>query len=84
MINHSLFSSKDKSKKIKCRLLLFLFCTLRVKQWRENMAAYPDRLNNPNFFISLTKLNKENRTSLTCFRPLGPPTPINWVRTVTS
>ena len=32
MKNQALFSSKDKSKKLKCRLLQFLFCTLRVNQ----------------------------------------------------
>ena len=32
MKNQVLFSSKDKSKKIKCRLLQFLFGALRVKQ----------------------------------------------------
>ena len=31
MKNQALFSSKDKSKKIKCCLLQFLFGTLRVK-----------------------------------------------------
>ena len=31
MKNQALFSSKDKSKKIKCRLLQFLFGALRVK-----------------------------------------------------
>ena len=35
MKNQALFSSKDKSKKLKCRLLQFLFGTLRVKY--ENM-----------------------------------------------
>ena len=30
MENQALFSSKDKSKKLKCRLLQFLFGTLRV------------------------------------------------------
>ena len=30
MKNQFLFSSKDKSKKLKCRLLQFLFGTLRV------------------------------------------------------
>ena len=30
MKNQALFSSKDKSKKLKCRLLQFLFGTLRV------------------------------------------------------
>ena len=31
MKHHALFSSKDKSKKLKCRLLQFLFSALRVK-----------------------------------------------------
>ena len=31
MKNQALFSSKDKSKKLKCRLLQFLFGVLRVK-----------------------------------------------------
>ena len=31
MKNQALFSSKDKSKKIKCRLLQFLFGASRVK-----------------------------------------------------
>ena len=31
MKNQALFSLKDKSKKLKCRLLQFLFGTLRVK-----------------------------------------------------
>ena len=30
MINQALFSSKDKSKKLKCRLLQFLFGALKV------------------------------------------------------
>ena len=32
MKKQALFSSKDKSKKLKCRLLQFLFGALRVKQ----------------------------------------------------
>ena len=32
MKNQALFSSKDKSKKLKCRLLQFLFGALRVKR----------------------------------------------------
>ena len=32
MKNQALFSSKDKSKKLKCLLLQFLFVALRVKQ----------------------------------------------------
>ena len=31
MKNQALFSSKDKSKKLKCRLLQFLFAALRVE-----------------------------------------------------
>ena len=31
MKNQALFSLKDKSKKLKCRLLQFMFGTLRVK-----------------------------------------------------
>ena len=31
MKNQALFSTKDKSKKLKCRLLQFLFGALRVK-----------------------------------------------------
>ena len=40
MKNQALFSSKDKSKKFKCRLLQFLFGALRVKQdcYRANGA----------------------------------------------
>ena len=44
MKNQALFSSKDKSnKKLKCRLLQFLFGTLRVKQM-ENLNTGTDRL----------------------------------------
>ena len=32
MKNQAVFSSKDKSKKLKCRLLQFLFGALRVKK----------------------------------------------------
>ena len=34
MKNQALFSSKDKSKRLKCRLLQFLFSALRV-EWLE-------------------------------------------------
>ena len=34
MKNQALFSSKDKRKKLKCRLLQFLFGALRVKEGR--------------------------------------------------
>ena len=35
MKNQALFSSKDKSKKLKCRLLQFLFGALQVKRSGE-------------------------------------------------
>ena len=38
MKNQALFSSKDKSKKLKCRLLQFLFGTLRIKMKKN---SYP-------------------------------------------
>ena len=43
MKNQALFSSKNKSNKLKCRLLQFLFGTLRIKyclvfkEWQETM-----------------------------------------------
>ena len=33
MKNQALFSSKDKNKKLKCRLLQFLFGALRINFW---------------------------------------------------
>ena len=35
MKQQALFSSKGKSKKLKCRLLQFLFGTLKIKNWPE-------------------------------------------------
>ena len=40
MKHQALFSSKDKSKELKCRLLQFLFGALRVKKI-EKRAMYP-------------------------------------------
>ena len=41
MKNQALFSSKDKSKKLKCCLLQFLFGALRVKEKKlYNMYLY--------------------------------------------
>ena len=37
MKNQALFSSKDKSKKLKCRLLHFLFGAKRVKSVPEHV-----------------------------------------------
>ena len=48
MKNQALFSSKDKSEQLKCRLLQFLFDTLRVKPPQkmlvhmETIALYMD------------------------------------------
>ena len=48
MKNQALFSSKDKSKKLKCCLLQFLFGALRVKSFmwwsRHCQASYPVRV----------------------------------------
>ena len=41
MKNQALFSSKDKSKKLKCRLLQFLFGALRVNiQYSVTLLDY--------------------------------------------
>ena len=42
MKNQALFSSKDKSKKLKCCLLQFLFGALRVKRATSSRVAYRD------------------------------------------
>ena len=44
MRHEALFSSKDKSKKLKCRLLQFLFDTLRVKPIVQKVSDYPSYL----------------------------------------
>ena len=43
MKNQALFSSKDKSKNLKCRLLQFLLCVLRVNDRLAylNIHSYP-------------------------------------------
>ena len=41
MKHQALFSSKDKSKNLKCRLLQFLFGALRVKFYRMSILFYP-------------------------------------------
>ena len=40
MKNQALFSSKDKSKKLKCCLLQFLFGALRVKKGKRDTFPY--------------------------------------------
>ena len=44
MKNQNLFSSKDKSKKLNCRLLQFLFGALRVKSSSTHKIKYADVL----------------------------------------
>ena len=39
MKNQALFSLKDKNKKLKCRLLQFLFGTFRVKIYRNLLVV---------------------------------------------
>ena len=39
MKNQALFSSKDKSKKLKCHLLQFLFSGLRLNNWPAKLVA---------------------------------------------
>ena len=41
MKNQALFSSKDESKKLKCRLLQFLFSALRVKTGEDHPLIMP-------------------------------------------
>ena len=40
MKNQALFSSKDKSKNIKCRMLQFLFGALMVKRAENKIVLY--------------------------------------------
>ena len=40
MKNQALFSSKDKSKKLKCHLLQFLFGALRVSEKQSDLDLY--------------------------------------------
>ena len=41
MKNQALFSSKDKSKQIKCHLRQFLFGALSVNIWYEAVQTHP-------------------------------------------
>ena len=45
MKNQAVFSSKDKSKKLKCRLLQFLFGALRV----NSISKHPDEIHSSCF-----------------------------------
>ena len=46
MKNQALFSSKDKSKKLKCHLLQFSFGTLRVSMFQMDDSVFTEFLSN--------------------------------------
>ena len=52
MKNQALFSSKDKSKKLKCRLLQFLFGALRVKIFESRCQLMLVDFKTGNIFFS--------------------------------
>ena len=52
MKNQALFSTKDKSKKLKCCLLQFLFGALRVKD-RHLLIRTKPKLSHKNCIVSL-------------------------------
>ena len=53
MKNQVLFFLKDKSKKLKCHLLQFLFDTLRVKVFRYTLMFFPHFHERDCLFVSL-------------------------------
>ena len=57
MKHQALFSSKDKGKKLKCRLLQFLYGPLRVKLIRVLLSDYPV------FVCKKKKLQTKNHTN---------------------
>ena len=64
MKNQALFSSKDKSKKLKCRLLQFMFGVLRVKT--KNVCVCPSF--RPSIILSILLLSDlVPAISSTCF-----------------
>ena len=67
MKNQALFSSKDKSKKIKCRLLQFLFGALRFKNLRIRQL-HISILN----FIAPINVSKLNCYRTDRFNPFSP------------
>ena len=63
MKNHALFSSKDKSKKLKCRLLQFLFEALRVKTKLTARLAITAEA--PLFLMAFQLMSRSTSPSLT-------------------
>ena len=71
MKNQALFSSKDKCKKLKCRLLEFSFDALRAKIQLQ-LTLVIQRTNISKYLLkSKTSLNTYSRTSM-ARTPLGP------------
>ena len=54
MKNQALFSSKDKSKKLKCRLLQFLFGALRVNNFIVCVCLHPYKIKQRGCIITYT------------------------------
>ena len=54
MKNQALVSSKDKSKKIKCRLLQFLFGSLRVNSCHCSQLTFQPPYNDAYYTLFLT------------------------------
>ena len=52
MKNQAFFSSKDKSKKLKCHLLQFLFGALRVKTFQQIKSTIHNGSRYDNFGVS--------------------------------
>ena len=57
MKNQALFSSKDKSKKLKCGLLQFLLGALRVKSWDK----YASTISEAKYMLFIKKLSDQGQ-----------------------
>ena len=60
MKNQALFSSKDKSKKLKCRLMQFLFDALRVKSTVRGQSLLIIYCSIPTLLINIKKTLLDN------------------------
>ena len=61
MKNQALFSSKDKSKKLKCCLLQFLYGALRIKRIKENNTSLKAKFFLLSFFEGFHRPGKQTR-----------------------
>ena len=71
MKNQALFSSKDKSKKLKCRLLQFLFGAVRVKVSKEQTRKFAFTKSKKNLDPKFQKLLCPSCIILRIQRPEG-------------